>query len=77
MMGSSIEKITEEVKNLSSEEQNLLLVKLSSMIQEPVDENLKQKWLNVARGRLREIRDGDVETIPAEEVMDEAQSRLK
>lgn len=76
-MSTSVEKITEEVERLSPEEQQLLLVKLTSMVEENLDADIKQEWLDLAKRRVEEIRNGEVELISGEEVMREAKARLE
>ena len=76
-MSTSVEEITEEVERLSPEEQQLLLVKLTSMIEENLDADIKQEWLDLAKRRVEEIRNGEVELIAGEEVMREAKARLE
>ena len=76
-MRTSVEKITQEVERLTPEEQQLLLVKLTSMVEENLDADIKQEWLKAAKRRLEEIRNGEVELIPGEEVVREAKARLE
>lgn len=76
-MSSSVEEIAEEAKKLSQDEKTLLLAKLSSMVDDEASSDLKSKWLDIARDRLREVETGDVETISSEEVMKEAKERLE
>jgi len=76
-MSTSVEKITEEVERLTPEEQQLLLVKLTSMVEENLDADIKKEWLKVAKRRVEEIRSGEVELISGQEVMREAKARLE
>ena len=76
-MSASVEEISEEVEALSSEEQQLLLVKLTSLVEENIDEEVNQEWLNVAKRRLEEIRNDEVEVISGDDVMREAKTRLE
>jgi hypothetical protein len=76
-MSTSVEKITQEVERLTPKEQQLLLVKLTSMLEENLDADIKQEWLKVAKRRLEEIRNGEVELISGEEVMRDAKARLE
>ena len=76
-MSASVEEISEKIEALSSEEQQLLLVKLTSLVEENIDEEVNQEWLNVAKRRLEEIRNDEVEVISGNDVMREAKTRLE
>ncbi|MFB6347352.1 MAG: addiction module protein [bacterium] len=76
-MSSKVEEIAEKAKELSQDEKALLLVKLSSMIDDQASGDLKSKWLDLAKDRFGEVEAGEVETIPSEDVMKEAKDRLE
>lgn len=71
----SVEELEREALKLSSEERERLAMALLSSIHGELE--YEYEWAKEADRRAREIREGRVETIPAEQIFRELRDRLK
>lgn len=69
-----IEKV---VMNLPIEERTFLAHRLLDSLEGFTDPEIEQAWLNEADRRWKEIENGKVQCIPAEEVIKHARAALK
>ena len=77
-MARSIHEIEREIRSLRPKEKVALLRALiAGLDDEKVDEDVERAWLEEAQRRRRELEEGLVEAVPAEEVFQRARSRLK
>jgi hypothetical protein len=72
----TIEKLEEELLKLSGPEKKQLLRRLIADLDEEQDEDVERAWLEEAQLRYRELKDGVVKAIPAEETIAKARERL-
>lgn len=70
----SVEELEREALKLSAEERERLAMSLLSSIQGELD--YEAEWAEEADRRAREIREGRVETIAADQVFRELRDRL-
>jgi putative addiction module component (TIGR02574 family) len=75
-MARSLSDIREDIQSLTEEDKEILLRDLIVELDEPLDEDVERAWLEEAHRRLRELDDGSVKSIPAEEVFERLRSRL-
>ena len=71
----TLEKIREEIKELSPEERELLYLDLSEEIN-AVDPEIEKAWLEESKKRWKEIESGKVKTIPGHVVRAEARALI-
>lgn len=64
----SIEQLTEEILSLPSESRALLIDKLVESL-EGTDLSVQAVWLNEAKRRRDEVRDGSVQAVSGEDVL--------
>lgn len=67
-MSRSFEELEAEVLNLGLEGRARLAEKLLLSLEAPSDEENLQLWVTEAERRLKELREGRVKEIPADEV---------
>jgi hypothetical protein len=69
-MAQSLAEIEDDALQLSEEERARLAVRLLASLEEEVEspEEIEKLWLAEAEQRFRELRDGVVRGIPAQEV---------
>ena len=67
-MATSLEKLQEEIRSLSTPDKEALLRSLWEELDGAADPNVEAAWLEEARRRDSELDQGLVESIPAEEV---------
>ena len=65
----SIEQLTEELLALSSVFRALLAEKLVESLEFDTDPTVQAAWINEAKKRRDQIRDGSVQSIPGEEAL--------
>jgi len=70
-------KIEDEVLHLPVEKRAELAQKLLLSLEAPSEDEIAEDWLVEALRRAREIDEGTVQPIPAEEVRRKAQSLLR
>lgn len=76
-MARKVEKIEREIRSLSEDERNHLLRDLVADLDGTPDFDVEKAWLEEAQHRLRELQQGDVEALSAEEVFKSARDRLE
>lgn len=76
-MSSNIEKIKQEVLQLSTNERALLAEHLISSLDDEEDLEAERFWVEEAERRYQEYKQGKVRMRPAEIVFKEARSRFK
>lgn len=73
----NLKQIEDEALHLSEEERAELAQKLLLSLDAPTTEEIEEDWLVEARRRARELDDGIVQPIPAEEVRKKARALLR
>lgn len=73
----NLQKIEDEVRQLSQEERAQLIRRLVLSLESPSQDELKSDWLLEARRRSEELDKGVVRAVPAEEVIRKARALIK
>jgi putative addiction module component (TIGR02574 family) len=73
----NLKKIEEEALHLPVRDRAQLARKLLLSLEEPSSGELEEDWAKEAQRRAKEIDDGEVQTVPAEEVLRKARALLK
>lgn len=76
-MAKTIEDIEKEIRSLSADDRMHLLRDLIADLDGSMDEDVEKVWLDEAERRYKELKEGEVEIILAEEVFTQARTRLK
>ena len=76
-MSKTVEDLEAEVLQLPEQDRDRLLKALFLSLEETGEGDVAGIWAEEAKARALEIRRGDVEAIPSDEVFREARSRLK
>ena len=76
-MSTTVEKIALELLGLPAESRALLAEKLIESLDEKQDKDIEALWVNEAKRRSREIKNGKVKCKPAKYVLREARMKLK
>jgi putative addiction module component (TIGR02574 family) len=76
-MAKTIEDIENEIRSLSVDDRMHLLRDLIADLDGGMDEDVEKAWLDEAERRYKELKEGEVELIPAEEVFTRARAQLK
>ncbi len=76
-MARSVEELEGEIRSLSADERMHLLRDLIADLDGAMEADVEKAWLEEAERRYKELKDGLVEPIPAEEVFARARARLK
>jgi len=76
-MAKTIEDIDNEIRSLSADDRMHFLRDLIADLDGAMDEDVVKAWLEEAERRYKELKDGEVELIPAEDVFSRARNRLK
>lgn len=76
-MAKTIEDIENEIRSLSADDRMHLLRDLIADLDGSMDEDVEKAWLEEAERRYKELKGGEAELIPAEEVFAQARARLK
>ncbi len=76
-MSLSIGELTSQALTLSSDERALLAGQLWQSIAEFSDTDIERAWLDIAEKRWKEIEQGNVQCIRADETMRRARAKLK
>jgi len=76
-MAKTVEDIENEIRSLSTDDRMHLLRDLIADLDGAMDEDVEKAWLDEAERRYKELKEGEVELIPAEEVFSQARARLK
>jgi len=72
-----LNQIEAEALNLSGEERAELAQKLLLSLETPSEEEIAEDWLREAQRRARELDEGLVQPVSAEEVRQKAQALLR
>ena len=75
-MAKTIEDIENEIRSLSADDRMHLLRDLIADLDGSMDKDVEKAWLEEAERRYKEVKTGEVELIPAEEVFAQARARL-
>lgn len=75
-MAKTIEDIENEIRSLSVDDRMHLLRDLIADLDGGMDKDVEKAWLEEAERRYKEVKEGNVEMIPAEEVFTRARARL-
>ena len=75
-MGRTIEDIESDIRTLSAGDRMHLLRDLIADLDGGMDEDVEKAWLEEAERRYTELKEGKVESVPAEEVFARARTRL-
>lgn len=71
------QKIEDEALHLSKEDRDLLIRRLVLSLDSPTPEDLRSEWLNEAQRRARELDEGEVQSVSADEVLRKARALIK
>ena len=76
-MAIPVEKLTEEVLSLPTDARALLADRLVESLDPLTDESIREVWTAEALRRRDEVRSGQVQSIPEEDVAERVRSLLK
>lgn len=76
-MARTVDELETEIRALSADERMHLLRDLIADLDGDPDPDVEKAWLEEAESRYKEIKDGIVEPIPAEEVFAQARAKLR
>jgi hypothetical protein len=76
-MSTQLERLAVELLGLPASSRALLAKKLIESLDETETPDAEALWIEAAKRRADEIREGNVQTIPADEVMRHARERLR
>ena len=76
-MSTQLERLAVELLGLPASSRALLAKKLIESLDETETPDTEALWIEIAKRRADEIKQGKVKTIPAEEVMRHAMERLQ
>lgn len=76
-MARQLEQIQEEIRTLSDSEKETLLRALWEELDGPPDADVEAAWLEEVRSRGREIDEGRVKLVPADQVFRQLGDSLK
>jgi putative addiction module component (TIGR02574 family) len=76
-MARPLETIEDEIRELSVADKETLLRVLWEELDGPPDSEVDAEWLKEAQRRAKEIDDGVVECIPAEQVFAELEALIR
>jgi putative addiction module component (TIGR02574 family) len=76
-MAKTVEDIENEIRSLSVDDRMHLLRDLIADLDGSMDEDVEKAWLEEAERRYKDLKEGEVELIPAEVVFARARARLK
>ena len=74
-MARAIEDIEREIRTLSADDRRHLLRDLIADLDAGMDEDVELAWLEEAERRRKELKEGKVEPVPAEEVFARARTK--
>lgn len=75
-MAKTVEELEREIRSLSDDDRIHLLRDLVADLDGERDPGVEKAWLEEAQRRFRELKDGVVEAIPAQEVFKNARDHL-
>jgi putative addiction module component (TIGR02574 family) len=76
-MARPLSYIQQEIRELSDSDKEALLRQIWEELDGPADPDVDAAWLDEIRARSKEIQDGTVRAVPADEVFDRIQALLK
>lgn len=76
-MSTDVAQIEAKIRSLSFEDKTELLRALIGELDGPADTDVEQAWLREAQRRHREIAEGKVQPVPAQQVFDRLRASLK
>lgn len=76
-MAKTIEDIENEIRALSADDRRHLLRDLIADLDGGMDQDVEEAWLVEVERRYKELKEGDAEVIPSEEVFARVRARLK
>jgi len=74
---SKIEKIEQEISQLSAQERALLAEYLLQSLDEEEDPDAEQAWIEEAERRYKAYKEGKVRGIPADQVFEDIRSEFE
>ena len=75
-MASETQKIEKQAQELSSKDRARLALRLIESLDQGVDEDADELWLDEAERRLADYDAGRTEARPADEILDEIEKKL-
>ena len=75
-MAKTIEDIENEIRSLSVDDRMHLLRDLIADLDGGMDKDVEKAWLEEAERRYKEVKEGNVELIAADEVFARARAKL-
>jgi putative addiction module component (TIGR02574 family) len=72
-----LQKIEDEALHLPQKDRAHLIQRLVLSLDSPSSDELRSNWLAEAQRRAKELDDGTVQAIPADEVLKKARSLIK
>ncbi len=76
LMSSDSRKIERKAQDLPAKDRARIALKLIESLDDGVDEDVDELWLDEAERRLAELDAGDVEARPADEVLEDIKKKL-
>ena len=76
-MSSSARDVESQLLSLPANERARLAAELIASLEPDVDPDAEQAWLAEGERRLAQLKTGDVNGVPADEVFERAESKLK
>lgn len=73
-MSTKVEFLLNEALSLSSSERANIAHCLISSIDEPVEENVDQEWIGLAKKRLLELKNGEVKPVSWNEIKEKVRA---
>ena len=73
----NLKQLQDQALHLSEDERAELVQKLLISLDSPSEAEVAEDWLLEAQRRARQLDQGEVQAIPAEEVMQKAQALLR
>lgn len=70
-------EIEQSALKLDEKHRAELAKRLLISLEESIDEDIEQAWMDEINRRKAQVESGDVETIPGEEVLEKARNLLK
>ena len=76
-MDMTLNEIEKEIANLPSSDKEMLLSHLLGELDGSMDEGVNEAWLIEAKHRYQQLKEGEVESIPGEVVIERVKDRLR
>jgi len=77
LMNISTAELTKKVLSLSTEERIIIAQQIWESVEDFVTPDVEKEWLEESEKRWRDIEEGRVKCIPAEEVIQKVKASLK